>query len=89
MGLLEYGLKRTKDTEQIIASIGRMSFYTTNKKETDLKTMLDLLRTFEGGPCPKCERAWPETPSNVLRIRVARRGNKTPPEGRSRHTILC
>jgi hypothetical protein len=26
---------------------------------------------------------------NVLRIRVARRGNGTPPEGRSRHTILC
>jgi hypothetical protein len=65
MGLLKYGLKRTKDTEQIIASIGGMNFYTTNKKETDLKTMLDLLRTVERGPCPKCERAWPETPSNT------------------------
>ena len=63
MGLLKYGLKRTKDTEQIIASIGAMNFYTTNKKETDLKTMLDLLRTYEGGPCPKCEQAWPDTPS--------------------------
>jgi hypothetical protein len=64
-GLLKYGLKRTKDTEEIIASIGEMNFYTTNKKETDLKTMLDLLRTFERGPCPKCERASPETPSKT------------------------
>jgi hypothetical protein len=28
-------------------------------------------------------------PPNVLRIRVARRSNKTSPEGESRHTILC
>lgn len=65
MGTLKYGLKRTKETEQIIASIGEMNFYATNKKEADLKAMLDLLRTFEREPCKKCERAWPETPSNI------------------------
>src|SRR5262245_40289865 len=65
MGLLKYGVKRTNEGEQIIASIGNMNFYMPNKKESDLQTMLDLLRTFEVGQCKNCEPVFPESPSST------------------------
>jgi hypothetical protein len=70
---MELGLKCTGAGEEIVASIGWVNFTAQVKRESDIKSFLEIVRSYKDEECHDCEKMLTAPPSTSTQDRARTR----------------